>query len=129
MANVTVDDVRTAYGSALTPEQTARAKQLLDWLSRIIDREASKQGVTVDPLDMAIVLTEAIAEALRNPGGGSVRTTVQVDDASVSTQTEAQNPVGLADRWWRMLGLIPPGGDSEAFTIRLHYKTPVTSWC
>lgn len=117
-----VESVAVAYGSALTPEQRERANQLARWLRSLIERTALAQGVTVAEDDMEVVLVEAVKDALRNPDGTSTQTTVQVDDASISTRRDARDPLSLAPNWWAFLGLRAPGsGDSGAFSVSPAY--------
>ena len=120
MTNV-FDDIEGLNGAPFTP---AKAAQVTIWIAQaeqLITRWAVRNNVTVDPSDVAYVVTEVVSRRASVRSDPATQVDVAIDDARISRRYE-DRPKSIDDLltdWWEFLSqAATPRG---AFTIRLTY--------
>ena len=118
--SVTVENIAVALGRPTpTGEKAAQWTYWIGQALRIIERRATRLGVSMDdldPEDVDSVVVRAVAAMVTNPDNAT-QVTISVDDGSTSrTYKSGTGEVSLLDAWWDELGLLEASG-TEAFSI------------
>ena len=120
---VTWQDVQTTLGLTLTATQKSQATAWIRQAEIIIRARAISRHTTLEQLDpetLDYVVTEAVADRLRNPDDAT-QVTIQIDDGQVTKRREtATGQITIRDEWWALL--FPDRNPGGAFTIPLHHR-------
>lgn len=120
---VTVDDVQTTVGRALTQAERDQAAQWITDALVIIshgpDGRGSIDTSTLDGPTLDLVVREAVAARIKRPDSAT-QVSVSVDDAQVSrTYASGTGQIEILPIWW---GWLLPDLTSGAFSVRPHYE-------
>ena len=119
IVTATPQDVQVSLGRTLTTAQAAQVEMWLrDAVTQIRVRFRDRADL-LDPDVVALVTREAVVAKVKAPDAAT-RSTVAVDDATVTRDyTRATGQVSLDD-WWDLLEeSIPDSSPRESFSIRL----------
>lgn len=121
---VTVAQVQTTVGRALTSEEEAQVALWLDDAAVVIshgpDGKSSIDLSTLDQPTLDLVIREAVADRVKHPDAAS-KVSISVDDAQTTREYVASSgQLRIRDEWWAML---LPSTQGETFSIPLAYRS------